>query len=204
MLTPWGAPAAAIESTGTRVLGCYAEPHRRYHTPEHLGEVLGMLGDLVDLAPDPVPVELAAWFHDVVYDPRAEPGANENASAESATYELGGLGVAGPVVASVRRLVVMTAWHQVDPGDVDGAVLADADLWILASPRSRYARYASDIRAEYGWLDDEQWSAGRSAVLAGFLDRPRIFATARAHDALDVGARANLGWELATLLRAQT
>ena len=103
------------------------------------------------------------------------------------------------MVEEVRRLVLLTAGHEVGPGDANGAVLADADLAILAAEPDRYARYATDVRAEYGHLDDAAWRAGRAAVLRRFADRPRLYVTDRAHDRLDGLARRNLASELAGL-----
>lgn len=154
-----------------------------------------MVADLADLADDPRAVELAAWFHDAVYDPTAPAGESERASAELAAAMLGD----DPVAPEVSRLVLLTAGHEVVEGDRNGAVLTDADLAILGAPRARYARYASDVRAEYAHLDHEVWRIGRSAVLRGFLRRPRIYVTDRAHARFDAAARANLAQELATL-----
>ena len=136
-------------------------------------------------------VELAALFHDAIYDPRAAPGENERASAELARATVGD--------EEVVRLVLLTAGHDVDPDDRNGAVLADADLWVLGSPPDRYRRYAADVRAEYAFVDDDAWRAGRSAVLRGFLDRPRLYVTDRFHARLDGAARRNLVGELAAL-----
>ena len=55
----------------------------------------------------------------------------------------------------VVRLVLLTAGHEVEPGDRNGAVLVDADLSILGAPPERYARYAADVRAEYAHVDDD-------------------------------------------------
>lgn len=199
MLEPWGAGGEEIAAAGHRILAAYAEPQRRYHTVEHLSEVLVMLGDLVDLATDPVAVELAAWFHDTVYDVAAGPGINEADSAELAVAVLAPLGVAPPVIDATRRLIMTTVEHTPGRGDVDAQVLSDADLWVLGAPRDRYRRYVEDIRKEYAWLDDAAWREGRSAVLAGFLDRVRIYLTDRAHAAFDASARRNLAGELAAL-----
>jgi len=199
MLEPWGATGDDIAAAGHRILAYYAEPQRRYHTVEHLAEVLVMLGDLVDLATDPVAVELAAWFHDAVYDVAAGPGVNEAASAELAAVVLGPLRVAPPVLDATRRLIMTTAEHRPGPEDIDAGVLTDADLWILGAPRDRYRRYVEAVRQEYGWLDDAAWRAGRSAVVIGYLDRPRIYLTDRAHIAFDASARRNLASELAAL-----
>lgn len=181
------------------VLGGYAEPHRRYHTIEHLNDVLRAFDELHDLAGDPVSVELALWFHDVIYDPRANSGENERASALVARELLTALDAPEATVASTVRLVELTARHVVEPGDTDGAVLADADLSVLGATEDRYRRYAADVRDEYAWVDDEAWRAGRSALVQSFLGRSRIFATDRQHARLDGVARRNLGWELAQL-----
>lgn len=173
----------------------YAEPHRRYHTVEHLDEVLAAVADLADLADDPRAVELAAVFHDAVYDAAAAPGVNEQASAELAVEVLGD----DPAVREVVRLVLLTITHEVEPGDRNGAVLSDADLSILGSSPERYDRYAADVRAEYAHVDDESWRAGRSGVLRRFLARPRLYLNDRVHDRLDAAARSNLARELAAL-----
>lgn len=171
--------------------GRYAEPHRRYHTVEHLTEVLAAFEELRDLAADPDAVEAAVWYHDAVYDATAPAGESERRSAELAEAE----GCSDEVV----RLILLTAGHAVEPGDANGAVLADADLAILGSTPERYGRYAADVRAEYAHVPDDAWRAGRSAVLRGFLDRPRLFVTDRAHAAWDAAARRNLAEELASL-----
>ncbi len=177
----------------------YEEPHRRYHTVEHLREVLAAFDGLADLAADPVAVELAVWFHDTVYDPTAFGGWNESASAELAAEALTELGVDAGRVAEVARLVELTADHAVEPGDVNGAVLADADLTIFSAPPDRYARYATDVRAEYAHVDDDAWRRGRLAVLDAFLSRPRLYLTDRAHSMCDTAARRNLAAELVAL-----
>ena len=169
----------------------YAEPHRRYHTVEHLDEVLAAVHELADLADDPHAVVMAALFHDAVYDPRAAPGENERASAELARSMYGD--------EEVVRLVLLTAEHSAAPDDRNGAVLVDADLWILGAPPERYERYARDVRAEYAHVDDDAWRAGRSAVLRRFLDRPRLFATDRFSARFDAAARRNLAGELTAL-----
>jgi predicted metal-dependent HD superfamily phosphohydrolase len=199
LLAPHSARPVDIEVAGRAVVARYAEPRRRYHTVEHLTEVLAALDGLLDLASDPLSVELAAWFHDAVYDPAAHGGANEHASAELASQVLNDLGVDDERITEVARLIEMTAGHAAESGDTNGAVLADADLAILHAHPDRYARYAVDVRAEYAHVDDDAWRAGRSALLTGFLARPRLFATDRVHVAFDDAARRNLGWELVTL-----
>ncbi len=43
---------------------------------------------------------------------------------------------------------------------------------------------------------DDLWNAGRTRVLADFLERPRLFLTDRFHERLDGRSRANLAFEI--------
>lgn len=149
----------------------YAEPHRRYHTREHLDEVLAEVGRLRPDEPeaDTEAVALAALYHDAIYDPRAGGGASEDASARLAVVDVRAAGGSDALAAEVARLVRLTAVHEVDPADRSGAVLVDADLWILSAPPERYDRYVADVRAEYAHVPDERWRVGRGEVLDRFL-----------------------------------
>ena len=52
------------------LLARYSEPHRRYHTLQHLAECFAAFDEIADLAQHPADVELALWFHDAIYDTR--------------------------------------------------------------------------------------------------------------------------------------
>ncbi|MEV7011273.1 HD domain-containing protein [Streptosporangium sp. NPDC051022] len=178
---------------GRELITRYGEPHRKYHTTEHLWAVLDHVDALAAHAAAPDLVRLAAWFHDAVYDPTR--GDNEERSARLAERALPELGLPAEEVATVARLVRLTLTHAPEPGDADGAVLCDADLAILASPPEEYAAYAASVREEYSFVPDEAFLEGRAAVLRSLLDLPVIFHIAD----LEVRARENIGAELARL-----
>ena len=181
------------------VVAAWSEPHRRYHDLAHLAAVLGMAGRLVAGAPDPDAVRLAAWYHDVVYDPQRTD--NEQISADRARAGLRGL-VPDERVDEVVRLVLLTTSHDPAPDDRNGAALCDADLAVLAGPPEAYAGYASAVRAEYGHLSDEVFTAGRIAVLEQLLALPRLYRLPVVADDWTPRARANMTAEL-TLLRSR-
>jgi predicted metal-dependent HD superfamily phosphohydrolase len=188
--------------TGAELLRRWDEPHRRYHDLTHLDDVLHHLDVLrADGEAVPVTVELAAWFHDAVYD--LVPGADEQRSAELARERLTGLGAGLATVAEVERLVLLTASHAPAPGDASGAVLCDADLAILASSPRRYVRYAGAVRAEYASVPDEAFRRGRVAVLTGLLAHERLFTTVSGRARWETRARENLRCELGRLDRPQ-
>jgi predicted metal-dependent HD superfamily phosphohydrolase len=174
----------------------WSEPHRRYHDLAHLAAVLGIVGELAGAAADPDAVRLAAWYHDAVYDPRRDD--NEQRSAARARAGLRGL-VDPARVAEVERLVLLTAGHDPQPGDADGAVLCDADLAVLASPPDAYAGYASAVREEYRHLPDEAFAAGRAAVLEQLLALPALYRLPAVAERWTARARANMTAELSLL-----
>jgi predicted metal-dependent HD superfamily phosphohydrolase len=178
------------------VVDAWGQPHRRYHDLAHLAAVLGIVGRLAGAADDPAAVRLAAWYHDVVYDPRR--GDNEEVSAERARAGLRGL-VPDERVEEVVRLVLLTAGHDAGPGDANGAVLCDADLAVLAGPPDAYAVYASAVREEYGHLSDAEFTAGRIPVLEHLLGLETLFRLPAVAADWTPRARANLTAELSLL-----
>ena len=195
----WSALAGDSPTARTEwaaVLAAWSESHRRYHDLAHLAAVLGVVGALAADAEDADAVRLAAWYHDVVYDPHRDD--NEPASAARARAGLAGL-VPDFRIAEVERLVLLTATHDPADGDANGAVLCDADLAVLAAPPEAYAVYASAIRAEYGHLSDEAFTAGRMAVLERLLALPALYRLPAVAGQWAPRARANLAAELALL-----
>jgi predicted metal-dependent HD superfamily phosphohydrolase len=182
------------------VIGAWSEPHRRFHDLAHLAAVLGIIDQLAGHATDPAAVRLAAWYHDVAYDPQRSD--NEEVSAARARIGLLGL-VDDATLAEVQRLVLLTADHDPAPGDVNGTVLCDADLAVLAGPPEAYAVYASAVREEYGHLSDGVFTTGRTAVLEQLLALPALYRLPETAAQWTGPARANLTAEL-SLLRARS
>ena len=180
------------------VIAAWSEPHRRYHDLTHLAAVLGLVAALPGAA-DPDAVRLAAWYHDVAYDPQRTD--NEQLSAARARVGLRGL-VPDARVDEVERLVLLTAGHDPAPDDANGAVLCDADLAVLAGPPNAYATYASAVRQEYRHLSDAEFTAGRIAVLEHLLGLPALYRTPQAARMWSERAAANITAEL-SLLRAR-
>lgn len=186
------------------VLARYREPQRRYHTVKHLAVVLEHVEVLLTASapslagPDADAARMAAWLHDVVYDPTAAPGVNEAASAAFGEARLAALGWTPPLIERVGGLVLVTATHETGDDPAAGVVV-DADLAVLGDRPAVYDAYVRGVRAEYAFIDDDGWRLGRAAVLRSFLDRPAIYATPTMRAAREARARANLTAELAAL-----
>lgn len=198
LLAERGLGGQSVEDTLRYLIKRHQEPWRRYHTLEHVADVLDVVDDNADLCDDAVPVALAVWFHDAVYRPQTRDD-DEAASALLAEDRLGELGVDPATVGEVVRLVLLTRDHRPGPDDPNGAVICDADLAVLGSGRWRYARYADGVRFEYRHLSDDDFRPRREAALWEFLRRDRIFHTDRLYEQLDSRARLNLRWEISRL-----
>ena len=197
LLGGFGVPVAEAYVPFDRLVAAYSEPHRHYHTLEHLGELFRVVGRLAGVITDMPAVQFAVWFHDAVYDPKATD--NEERSADWAEADLNSWGVADSTRATVRALILATKHTGDVPDTPDAAVFLDADLAILGAAEARYGRYAADIRKEYEWVPDEPYRAGRRAVLEGFLKRERIYRTPVMFEEGEEAARRNLTAEIERL-----
>lgn len=193
LLGGFGVPVADAYAPFDRLVTAYSEPHRHYHTLEHLGEMFRVVGRL-PVADRPA-VQLAVWYHDAVYDPKAAD--NEERSADWAEQDLRAWGVVS--LPAVRAMILATKHTATEPDTPDVAAFLDADLAILGAAETRYLRYAADIRREYEWVPGDQYRAGRRAVLEGFLSRERIYRTDVMIEEGEAAARRNLTAELALL-----
>ena len=147
----------------------YSQPHREYHNLMHVEDVLLRIEELEPPQEHELALALAAWFHDAVYQPGKDD--NEDRSAYVAYDALEQVGGDPALIGEVVRLVRLTATHDPDPGDVAGAVLSDADLAILATPRERYEKYVDEIRAEYVHVPNDAFRVG-TCPCAADLPRP--------------------------------
>jgi predicted metal-dependent HD superfamily phosphohydrolase len=197
LLERWNATLPEQPEIGKDLLRRYAEPHRRYHTADHLRHVLAMIDELAD-DQDLFLVRLAAWFHDSVYAIPAGQVSNEEASARLALRTLGRVGLEQEDLNQVARLVRLTETHVPGARDPEGELLCDADLAILAAEPEAYGRYVEQIREEYAAVPEQDFLAGRLAILTELADR-EMFRTAKGRR-LAERARANLEAEMESLI----
>lgn len=175
-----------------RFKACYkGPPARHYHNWRHLTECLVELGRARSHFRDCNlnAVEMALWFHDVVYEPRAKN--NEEKSAEGATYLLKQGKAPEKLIEKVSALILATKTHPHE-ADPDTALLLDIDLSILGQPPERCQIYEGAIRSEYQWVPFAIFAHERRKILARFLERESIFLTPYFRDRYEAQARVNL------------
>lgn len=173
----------------------YGEPHRAYHNFSHIMALLRHADTERALIHRPEIVDLAIWFHDVIYDTHATD--NEQRSAAWARRALHSMRIDTHIIEAVEQCILATQSHVVSSSRVvDLPLFLDMDLAILGAPEDVYRQYSRAIRAEYGWVPERDYRRGRAAVLKNFLERPSLFFTPAMATRYEERARHNLAWEL--------
>lgn len=175
-----------------KLVQAYSSAGRYYHTLQHIHYLLQKIQSLQAYTQDLPSVEIAAWFHDVIYDTQFQD--NEEKSADYADEVLNNLGIPTSYITKVKRLILNTKHHQAN--DIDSQLLLDADLAILAADPVDYQEYANAIRQEYAWVSDDDYIKGRTQVLEKFLQRQRIYFTPLMYEKSEQAARNNLQMEI--------
>jgi predicted metal-dependent HD superfamily phosphohydrolase len=191
LCTGAGLVGVAVQAVGTELLARYSEPHRAFHTVEHLAAVVGLVEEL---GGDDRLV-FAAWFHDAVYKPGSR--RNEPRSARLARDRLGALGYPQASLQFVADAVLATASHAATRAEFDQ--LLDADLAILGTDADTYAAYSAAIRREFAHVPELLYRRGRGVFLREMLERPVIYRTAAGAARFELAARRNIRAELARL-----
>lgn len=172
-----------------QLVASYSEPHRKYHTVQHLEECLTNLDQVRSEAERPAEVELALWFHDAIYDTFRKD--NEERSAEWARESALAGSLAREPANRIYKLILITR-HDAVPDGGDAVVLVDVDLAILGAEAARFDEYERQIREEYAWVPQILYRKGRRQVLRRFLERETIYGTAYFRSHHETRARENI------------
>ncbi len=192
-----GIAAEPAQKMWRDLTAAYGADGRFYHNLNHIRHALDIAEQLRDVAADFTAVQLAVWFHDVVYDPRRSD--NEAQSAAYAEKVLRPLGVPDETLAKLSNLILATKSHEASKPDPNIFVVLDADLAILSAPPAQYDAYAQAIRQEYSFVPEEQYVVGRTAVLQKFLARSPFYFTEKMQERGDTAVYQNVSRELRAL-----
>lgn len=184
-----------IDQVFDTIVRRYSEPHRRYHNLTHIES---MLESMNSHRLESVELELAIWFHDIIYDPRS--ATNESDSADLFAEALGSF-LEERLVEEIYALIVATKHGKATPKSKSALSLCDLDLEILAASPEAYQCYRDAIREEFIHVPDESYAKGRTKFLIKMLDQP-IFRTT-AFQSSEVRARENINAEIQYLSRSE-
>jgi len=185
-----------IDELWNEIVQRYSEPHRHYHTLDHLDNLVGELIPVKDAIRDFTATVMAIAYHDIIYNVSKED--NEEQSAELAYLRLTQLRLPEPQKEACKTLILATKTHQV-VGKEGFNLFVDADLAVLGAPPTFYEIYCSQIREEYKIYPDELYIPGRIKVLNHFLEMKSIFKTSYFKEMYEKQARKNITAELKLL-----
>ncbi|MGK0363477.1 MAG: putative metal-dependent HD superfamily phosphohydrolase [Saprospiraceae bacterium] len=178
----------------------YSESHRKYHNLQHLRELFSYVDEYEDLIEEKALVELAIWYHDVIYSV-LPPAKNELKSARFSLKE-----IPEGVLSEAERerlfcWIESTKKHLIpeEHATLSGQLFMDFDMAIIAAPREKYKIYAQNIRDEYGIYPDLLYKSGRKKALESFLTSREIFLTDIFREKYEKKARENVAYELEQL-----
>ena len=166
----------------------YQEPQRHYHTVQHIVECLELFHQVKTQLDDMVAVELAIWFHDVVYDPQASD--NEEQSAQFMQKHCANI-VEKEKLEKAAQWIIATKKHQAT-NDQDLNTLLDIDLAILGSRNARFTEYEQQIQQEYAWVESELYQRKRAEVFNHFYQMKPLYQTEYFRRKFEINAKLNL------------
>jgi predicted metal-dependent HD superfamily phosphohydrolase len=188
--------SGADEELFRKLVACYSEPHRKYHTVQHLNECFAHLESVHSFAERSGEIEWALWFHDAIYDTRRAD--NEERSAEWARDSALTAGLSSDQASRIYQLVMATK-HDAISAAGDAAILVDIDLAILGSDEPRFDEYEAQVREEYAFVPEPLYRKGRRTILQQFVSRQSIYCTEYFQINYEARARNNIARSLARL-----
>ena len=194
LLQPFRVEPIAAYKLFFDLTAAYASTDRFYHNLAHIQQVLDTIDLMRSLSQNLAALEFAAWFHDVIYNPKAKD--NEEKSAAYAADVLTDIVISPETIDSAVNLILTTKNHQAIENSIDSQIFLDADLSILGASETEYRNYAVAIRQEYYWLSEGEYRTGRKQVLEILLKRERIYFTEQMFTTLEEKARQNIQEEI--------
>lgn len=186
----YGIEPIKVEELFIDLVAHYEGNGRYYHNLCHIQNVLETIESFRDYAQNFRAIQLAAWFHDVIYDVRR--GDNETQSAIYAETALNKVGIPAETIAKVGLMIRATKHNRACPEDIDCQIMLDADLATFASDWEIQEEIERAIRQEYAFVPDEAYRQGRRLILQNFLKRERIYCTDLMFTERENAARQNI------------
>jgi len=195
----FGADADWASALYEDVYTLYATPGRYYHTPAHIAHCLRRKDEIEHLLEDPNAVELALWFHDVIY----EMGANDNEvrSAEFFVERTAGK-LPAPQAERVVSHIHATIYPS-EPTDPDAQFVVDIDLSSFSLPWTQFLRDSVNVRRESTTSDPAEYAEKQQRFLEMLCTAQPFFFTDFYLERYEQQAQDNIQRILALLVDRQ-
>ena len=172
-----------------QLVDAYNEPQRVYHTLDHIEHCLGLFDSISRKLNKADAVEIAIWFHDVIYQPGAPD--NEQLSADFFASLSAGI-LSDSFQRLVYDLIMATIHNGGDVSDADTQYLVDIDLSSFGLPWGEFIRDSENVRKELKHIPDSVFYPKQVAFQKALLNRPRFFLSDYFFNKFENQARQNL------------
>jgi len=178
----------------------YEEPHRSYHASGHIDCCLGHFDAASTGMDEPDAVEMALWFHDIIYDVPPQDQDNELRSADLFARLAGNCGEAS-FRYKVYRLILLTRHFEM-PATRDESYMLDIDLAGFGQGWQDFAGDTAKLRAEAhcsGDFSEDRFRAQQVRFMESLHDRASFFHTDFFRKRYEAAAQANVNKYLSML-----
>ena len=175
-----------------KLIKCYYEEHRFYHTFDHIKRMFDVANKYNLLLTDEQ--SMAIFYHDAYYDPGFDQ--NEELSAKMfMDYCFNQKAVS--LDAFIVRQIILDTKLEISTIN-ESKLVIDLDLYDLGT--DRYENYKNNIRKEFYIYSDEEFRQGRVKWIESFLAREKIYiSNIDVFVEMEEKARRNLSDELQEL-----
>jgi predicted metal-dependent HD superfamily phosphohydrolase len=170
------------------LLDHFTEPHRRYHGISHMEQCLLEFDQASTGMENSDAVEMALWFHDVIY----AAGANDNEDQSANLFEHFAKHSLEEHFANEIPLLILDTKHIRLPATSNAKYTVDIDLSSFGRPWPEFMVDSHALRKEQPHLSDADFYQRKYAFMNSLLDRDSIYSTEYFHDRYESVARTNI------------
>jgi len=183
-----GGAGADADNVYDEVRRYYSEPGRHYHTPKHIEHCLSQFDLAAGEMQDADAVEMAIWFHDLIFDLDARD--NELRSARR-FVELADHSMKAEFKTRVYDLIMATAPPRL-PKTTDQGFMLDIDLSSFGLPWDDFVRDSTAVRKESPHQSDAEFFPGQRAFLESLVNRDHFYFSDFFRSRIEETARSNI------------
>ena len=168
-----GEPGASLQL----LIQAYNQPERFYHTLcGHISDCLNDFWLVRHFCDDPLAVEAAIWFHDVIYDTQKQDNEKNSAIyAKNFLTEIMQAEIISCLLKNKAYQLIILSKHVDKPITIDEFIMIDIDLAILGKSEAEFDIYEQNIREEYAWVNEQQFNQARTQILTQFLKQKPLY-----------------------------
>ena len=182
--------SAADESAAIhqQLIAFYSEPQRFYHTLTHIEHCLSLIDKISSELQSPEALELAIWYHDVIY----EPGAidNEQLSADLFMANTDG-NFDDTLRDTVYQHIMATVHDGAEIKHADTKYMLDIDLSSFGRPWAEFIQDSHNLRLELEDWPDDVFYQRQKYFQDKLFGQPRFFKSDYFYDNYEAQARQN-------------